>query len=157
MPIYLPAPAHNPRGLDGKGHNRLEVWSLAGDECALQPWSYETFVEQGGTWEQRDTRRARYGGFGPCTRAGACDGCPIRATQNDTPVQLRAFTPRVLVRIDPRDGSPWLMNHPEKGWASFAYRWTWPALARLAGWTVGDRHSDEHGHGFWLTRAKAPA
>lgn len=145
MPIFLRAPAHNPAGPDGQGWNRLSIWSPAGDECALRPHSYAALIES------QDTRHARYGGFGACIRQGQCDGCPIRTR----PVrELHAFTDRVLARISPSDGHPWLMNHPDKGWASFGYRWTWEDVARVPGWTIGDRHVDQHGDGFWLVRAE---
>jgi len=74
-------------------------------------------------------------------------------------VELRASGDRILVRIHPHDQQPYLMNNPATGWASFAYRWTWPKLARLTGWTVGDRQRDEHSQCFWLFRvsfAKLP-
>jgi hypothetical protein len=144
MPLYLPAPAADPRGSDGRGWNRLAILSIAGDECALRPRTYAALVES------QDTRRARYGGFGPCSRQGACDGCPVLAAPAR---QLRAFTDQILVRIHPHDGWLYLMNHPDRDWASFAYRWTWDQVARVSGWTIGDRHVDEHSHGFWLMRA----
>jgi hypothetical protein len=156
MPIFLPAPQRPACGPDGQGWNRLILHDLAGDECALRPRTYATLVES------QDTRRARYGGFGPCVRrnsrfatldAGTCDGCPVLAAPTR---ELRAFTDRILVRIHPHDGWLYLMNHPDRGWASFAYRWTWEEVARVPGWTLGDRHVDEHSDGFWLIRARPP-
>jgi len=144
MPVYLPVPARNPRGPDGQGWNRLRVDAdLSSDECALRPTSYATLVES------RDTRRARYGGFGPCARDGQCGGCPVL---NAKPRTLQAFGDRVLVRVHDRDGDAHLMNRPEDGWASCGYRWSWADLSRLEGWDVGSQHHDEHGEGFWLTR-----
>jgi hypothetical protein len=147
MPIFLAAPAHNPRGPDGKGWNRLSIGSMAGDECALRPTDYPTMIEA------RDTRRAAYGGFGPCIRQGACQGCPIYA-ERTKPKELQAFTDRVLVRIWPPDGLPRLMNHPEKGWSSFCYQWSWSDLARLVGWRIGPLEADKHSRCFWLDRIK---
>ena len=145
MPIYLQAPAYQPGGPDGKGWTRLSVASmggLMGDECALRPRDYSHFVEA------QDTRRARYGGYGPCVAEGKCETCPIN---NAKPTTLRSLDDRVLVRIHP-DGRPYLMNRAEDGGASLAQRWTWPNLARLEGWAFGPRHRDEHSNGFWLLR-----
>jgi hypothetical protein len=150
-PIFLGMPAHKPSGPDGKGWNRLSIGSLAGDECALRPTDYPTMIEA------RDTRRARYGGFGPCIRqpgVDTCQGCPIYA-ERTRPQELAAFTDRVLVRIWPPDGQPRLMNHPEKGWSSFAYRWSWSDLARLVGWEIGRLEHDGTSQCFWLTRVTA--
>ncbi|MEU7737864.1 hypothetical protein AB0B51_33185 [Streptomyces griseus] len=150
MPIYLPAPAHRNGASDGQGWNRLSVASmggLAGDECALRPRDYSHLRES------QDTRRARYGGYGPCVTAGNCEVCPIfRAT----PRTLPSLDDRVLVRVHPVDRRPYLMNRPDDGWASLALRWTWQDLARLDGWEIGRRHVDEHGDGFWLNRCTTP-
>lgn len=151
MPIYLPAPAHRNGGPDGKGWNRLAVnamGALIDDQCALRPRDYSHLRES------QDTRRARYGGYGPCTSAGNCIECPILQA---APKRLDSLDDRVLVRIHPVDGRPCLMNRPEDGWASLALRWTWQDLARLDGWEVGRRYHDEHGDGFWLERAEDPA
>ncbi|MFG2352628.1 hypothetical protein [Streptomyces sp. NPDC048521] len=148
MPIHLAAPAHQNGGPDGKGWTRLSLASmggLAGDECALRPRDYSHLVEA------QDTRRAHYGGYGPCIADGRCDACPIFKA---APLTLTALTDRVLVRIGP-GGSPYLVNRPEDGWASVARRWTWQDLARLQGWTVGRAYRDEHSDGFWLERAAA--
>lgn len=144
MPIYLPAPEHRPSGPDGQGWNRLTVAAPAPQaQCALHPRTYAALVES------QDTRRARWGGFGPCTRGGDCDSCPIMKA---APRRLTAFTPDVLVRILPREGGDELhvMNRPEEGWDSLSFPWTWVQIARLKGWRVGRHHRDEHGEGFWL-------
>jgi hypothetical protein len=148
MPIYLPAPTPTHRYNHGRdrGWNRLRVEAafMSGDECALLPTSYPTL------FESRNTQRARYGGFGPCTRKGACDTCPIyRFTIEGEKRTLRSFTPRVLVRIHERHG-PMVMNKPEDGWGSYGYYWTWAELAHLEGWDLGRSHNDEHSAGFWL-------
>jgi hypothetical protein len=146
MPIYLQAPTPAVGGPDGRGWTRLSIASmggLMGDECALRPRDYTHLIEA------MDTRRARYGGYGPCIADGKCGTCPIN---NAAPTTLRAFDDRVLVRIH-QDGRPYLMNRPEDGWASLAQRWTWPNLARLEGWAFGPRYRDEHSDGFWLERA----
>ncbi|MEX3101210.1 MULTISPECIES: hypothetical protein [unclassified Streptomyces] len=143
MPIYLPAPAHRPGGPDGQGWNRIALGSLAGDQCALRPRDYSHFRES------QDTRRARYGGYGPCIADGKCDTCPILRS---APHTLTAFDDRILVRIHPVDGRPYLMNRPEDGWASLAKRWAWQDLARLDGWEIGRRYEDEHGQYFWIER-----
>jgi hypothetical protein len=143
MPIYLQPPARSPRGPDGRGWNRLTISLPIGDQCALRPRSYPALVES------QDTRRAAWGGFGPCIRDGDCRHCPVFQAPM---AELRAFGDRILVRIHPHDGWPYLMNHPERGWASLAYRWTWEQVARVAGWRIGDRHVDQHSDGFWLDR-----
>lgn len=144
MPIHLPAPAHRPSGPDGQGWNRISLGSLAGDQCALRPRNYSHLRES------QDTRRAGYGGYGPCIAAGKCETCPIFQA---APRELQSLDDRVLVRIHPHDGHLYLMNRPEDGWASLALRWTWQDVARLDGWEIGRRYSDEHGDGFWLQRA----
>lgn len=147
MPIHLRAPEARHGGPDGQGWTRLAVastWTPA-DQCALRPRNYATL------WESQDTRRARWGLYGPCVRDGACGSCPIAI---GSPRTMSALTDRVLVRIDDR-GAPWAMNRPEDGWASRAHRWTWDDLARLNGWVLGEQHHDEHGDGFWLVRATA--
>lgn len=149
MPIYLPAPELPGRGPDGRGITRLSIWGVSTAECALRPTSYPSL------FESHDTRRARYGGFGPCVGSGACDGCVVRTKERR---ELRSFGPRVLIRLLERvseDGrtvtvQPHAMNKPEDGWDSFSYPWSWEELARLEGWKLGDRYRDEHGEGFWL-------
>ena len=151
MPIHLPAPAPAVGGPDGRGWTRLSLASmggLAGDECALRPRDYSHFLEA------QDTRRARYGGYGPCIADGKCETCPI---SNAKPTTLRSLDDRVLVRIHQQDGRPYLMNRPEDGWASLAQRWTWQDLARLEGWAFGPRYRDEHSAGFWLERVDLDA
>lgn len=150
MPIYLEAPTAHVKGADGKGWNRLSLSAHIGTSsarCALRPTSYETLVES------QDTRRASWGsGFGLCVSAGECGSCPLASAE---PTTLRAFTDRVLVRVDDHN-RPHLMNHAEKGWDSTSQLWTWEELSRLNGWRVGRRHRDEHGEGFWLDRASPP-
>ncbi len=151
MPIYLQAPTPANGGPDGRGWTRLSIGSmgaLVDDECALRPRDYSHLVES------QDTRRARYGGYGPCVGSGDCVQCPILQS---APRHLDSLDDRVLVRVHPSDGRPYLMNRPEDGWASLAKRWTWQDLARLDGWEIGRRHCDEHSDGFWLIRATAPA
>lgn len=151
MPIHLQAPAYRNGGPDGQGMTRLAINSMGfgvNDECALRPHDYSHLRES-----HADTRRARWGGYGPCIADGRCESCPVFQA---APRTLTALTDRVLVRIGP-GGSPYLMNRPEDGWASVARRWTWQDLARLSGWTVGRCYRDEHGEGFWLERAPAAA
>ena len=144
MPIHLQAPAHRNGGPDGQGWNRISLGSLAGDQCALRPRDYSHLRES------QDTRRARYGGYGPCIGTGDCEKCPILQASAR---HLDSLDDRVLVRIHPSDGRPYLMNRPEDGWASLGLRWTWQDLARLDGWEIGRRHQDADGDGFWLERA----
>jgi hypothetical protein len=145
MPIYLPAPSHRNGGPDGQGWNRIALGSLAGDQCALRPRDYSHLVES------QDTRRAGYGGYGPCIADGKCETCPIFQA---APLDLQSLDNRILVRVHPHDGRLYLMNRPEDGWASLGLRWTWQDLARLNGWEIGRRYRDEHSDGFWLERAE---
>jgi hypothetical protein len=149
MPIHLKAPEPALGGPDGRGWTRLSIGSMGAlvmDECALRPRDYTHLRES------QDTRRARYGGYGPCIGSGDCEQCPILQS---APRHLDSLDDRVLVRIHPSDGRPYLMNRPEDGWASLGLRWTWQDLARLDGWEIGRRHRDEHGDAFWLERAAA--
>lgn len=150
MPIFLSAPVREPSGPDGQGWNRLTAAAPGPSaQCALRPRSHAALVES------QDTRRARWGAFGPCTRAGNCAGCPIASA---APRRLRSFTRDVLVRFLPRGGRTelHLMNNPAKGWDSSSSVWTWDELARLQGWRIGHAHRDEHGEGFWLHAAHPP-
>lgn len=109
MPIHLPEPAPT-RPADGKGFNRLSLnahMGVGGAQCALLPRSYATLLES------QDTRRARWGGFGSCTRGqGACGDCPVLT---DRPVREVAFNaPRVLLRVETLfDAGATLMGLPD--------------------------------------------
>ena len=146
MPIFLPAPSHNPGGPDGQGWNRLSTNAhMQGtDQCAKQPRDYPTL------YESHDTRKARYGRFGSCDYRGKCDGCPI---YNKPRRVLNSFTDRVLFRID-EHGEPWAMNQPEHGWSSLGFVWRWDDLASLEGWDLSGEMCDKHSIGFWLKRSK---
>ncbi len=84
-----------------------------------------------------------------------------------SPLKMRAFTPRVLVRLHERrtdaglnthvTRTPHLMNRPDDGWGSRSEPTTWERLARLAGWTVDRAHHDTHSDGFWLVKVNAGA
>lgn len=151
MPIHLPAPEPVLGGPDGRGWTRLSIASMGGlsnDECALRPRDYTHLRES------QDTRRARYGSYGPCISDGKCETCPIFQAP---PLELQSLDDRVLVRIHPHDGRVYLMNRPEDGWASLGLRWTWQDLRRLNGWEIGRRHQDEHSDGFWLERCDSDA
>ena len=85
MPIHLPAPAHRNGGPDGQGWNRMSLGTLAGDECALRPRDYSHLVES------QDTRRARYGGYGPCIACGRClNACPLGLEPNQVSIRVEA-------------------------------------------------------------------
>lgn len=146
MPIHLPAPTVRPGGPDGQGWNRLSIVWEASAQCALQPTTPATLMES------FDTRRARWGGFGSCSREGSCAECPI-FQRRDEPFVIHSFDARVLVRVDP-SGRPGISNRPEDGWAAL-HRWvTWEQLSRAQGWVWNGFHRDEHSEGFWLRRAE---
>jgi len=59
MPIFLPAPAHQPTGPDGQGWNRLTVAAPAPSaQCALRPRTYAALAESQDT-RLRPLRRGR--------------------------------------------------------------------------------------------------
>lgn len=139
MPVYLQAPSVPPSGPDGKGWNRLSIASCwtPGDQCALRPTNWPTL------FESHDTRRARWGGFGPCTRNGECGACPLMARTDPFTLDDEVIGDEVLVLVD------------EAGVASvptgkgYFRPVAWGDLARLTGWELGRRHPQ----GFWLVRA----
>jgi len=151
MPIYLPAPAHDPRGPDGQGWNRLSVSSgpMYAAQCALRPLTPSKL------FESHNTPRAQWGGFGPCVRDGECRSCPIVTRR---PWRLRAFTPRVLVRELQQPGhlEYHVMNDPDRGWDSGSVQWSLDVFATLDGWTYDRPHTDEHSRGFWLRAIRPP-
>ncbi|KUN32499.1 hypothetical protein AQJ11_02945 [Streptomyces corchorusii] len=161
MPIYLPAPKAPAGGPDGKGWNRLSLNSHGGfpAQCALRPRRW------GALLESHDTRRARWGGFGPCVNRGNCDDCPVRAALREQCTLVPVNAPRVLVRCEPVFASKALFGGPD-GWRLWVttgpddqgYRerqkrpWSWEDATRVHGWDLGRPYLDEHGEGFWLER-----
>jgi hypothetical protein len=141
MPVFLEAPSHHAAGPDGKGWNRLRVDVYLHDQCAMQPRSYPSLK-----YESSNTMLAKWGCFGHCTREGKCDDCPLME-----PTSLDLEVDKVLVRIDDKN-VPHLMNRPDKGWGESSYDTSWTFLARLEGWTIGERYRDEHSEGFWIHR-----
>ncbi|MGA5599591.1 hypothetical protein ACPCUF_00895 [Streptomyces griseoincarnatus] len=167
MPIYLPAPEAPAGGPDGKGWNRLSLNAHGGlpAQCALRPRRW------GALLESQDTRRARWGGFGPCIRRGDCEQCPLRRALNEHPTVVEVNAPRVLVRVEPLYADDRVMfNAGPDGWRLWVttgpddrdYRdrkpWSWEDAARVLGWDLGRPYIDEHGEGFWLERTtRVPA
>lgn len=161
MPIYLPEPAPT-RPADGKGFNRLtlnaHIWA-GGAQCALRPTSYPTL------FESYDTRRARWGGFGPCIQHKPdCETCPVLTELDTSTEQITFNSPRVLVRIE-TSVTPgamfnaaavttlWMTDQSEDpDYRSNGQEWTWRRILHLKGWELGRRHRDEIGEGFWLHR-----
>lgn len=144
MPIYLPAPKHDPRGPDGQGWNRLGLHFATlkpQDQCALRPRDTKSLREM------QDTRRARWGGYGVCPAKGACEGCAVFHDH----FEFDPLADRVLVRVDHR-GHAWLMDKPHAGWSSKAIPVTWQQLALIDGWQLGSDYRDKHSRGFWLVR-----
>ncbi|GGX36281.1 hypothetical protein [Streptomyces noursei] len=168
MPIYLPEPDPT-RPADGKGYNRLTLnahMGVGGAQCALLPQSYPTLLES------RDTRRARWGGFGWCIRErGECRDCRIFASTLDGPERQVPFNAsRVLVRIETAfldeaafNARPvtalWMTDRPtDADYRTHGQKWGWSDLQRLKGWELGRQHRDEIGEGFWVHRTPyAPA
>lgn len=141
MPLYLRAPQPTAAGPDGLGWNRLRVDGLAPlDQCAAQPLTAEKYVN-----ESCDTRLAAWGGFAACHHSGQCGSCR-RPAGHDL-----ALVGRLMVRID-NAGQPWLMHHPERGWASYGVRTSWTALAQTDSHVPVSRRidRDEHSRFLWL-------
>jgi len=145
MPVKLLPEGYIPRGPDGKGRNRLRVDAMEPNpQCALLPNDYTTMKEV-----HRGTIWARWGRYLPCLFVDKnCSECSIFQQKNN----LDLMTDRVAVRID-QQGMPHLMNHLEKGWASFGYLKTWAWFLSLEGWEPGPLERDKHGQYFWLTKA----
>lgn len=157
MPIYLEPPRPDPKGPDGRGWNRLSLNSHIGAPdrglCALLPKTWE------GLWESRDTRRAKWNphAYERCRNGskGACQGCPVLQNAETPSRALRALEvagPQVPVRIHPSDGTLWVMNRIDGGWAERGEKWIWQDIAALHGWRVGPRSTDEHSEWFWLVQ-----
>ncbi|KUN37719.1 hypothetical protein AQJ30_15660 [Streptomyces longwoodensis] len=165
MPIHLTAPEAAPGGPDGKGWNRLSLNAHFGQaaQCALRPQRWAALLES------QDTRRARWGGFGPCVNGGKCDACPLLAALHDQCTVVPFNAPRVLVRVEPVYPPDAMFAGPA-GWRLWPtlgpddrdYRdrrpWSWEDVVRVHGWEVGRAYVDEHGDGFWLERTtRVPA
>lgn len=142
MPIHLEAPQRNCSGPDGLGWNRLRVEVYLGDQCALQPRSFESLK-----YESWNTVFAKWGDFGRCFREGQCRGCELME-----PASLDIAGDKALVRIDEQN-TPRIVDSSEDGWNGAGQEVRWSFLARLEGWTLGERYQDEHSAGFWLHRA----
>lgn len=169
MTVYLRPPEYSPGGPDGAGWNRLSLnahMHTPAGQCALRPRTHADL------WmlTHRGTMHAQWGNHGRCTNpeagdGGGCRGCP---TLDMSPLKLQAFSPRMLVRVEERvtpvgalgthvTHTPHIMNRAEDGWGSRSEPTTWERLARLVGWTVDRRHSDEHSDGFWLAKVNPEA
>ena len=143
MPIYMPAPEHNPSGPDGFGWNRIAVHGLCEDECALKPKTMAAF------FDAQDTRKVRYGSFGPCTKRGSCKECGVFKRQQD----WKWLCDEMLVRVD-ENGVPWVMNRPDKGWEEYGVPTTWGDLLQLDG-VVFELLRDNFGIGVMMRRVEA--
>ncbi|WP_330435833.1 hypothetical protein OIC43_37115 [Streptomyces sp. NBC_00825] len=166
MPIYLREPEPVPGGPDGKGWNRLSLgahFGTGGGQCALRPRSWGALVEA------QDTRRARWGGHGPCIRRGQCDGCLVLEALHTRCTVVSVNAPQVLVRIEPvftpglmltgpAGYRLWVTTGPEDRDYRTGQPWTWDDAVRVPGWDLGGMYYDEHGDGFWLKRTtRVPA
>ncbi|MFJ6014498.1 hypothetical protein [Streptomyces sp. NPDC092952] len=166
MPIYLRAPEAPAGGPDGKGWNRLSLNAHGGlpSQCALRPRRW------GALLESYDTRRARWGGFGPCINRGDCGDCPVRKAVQEHCTVVPVNASRVLVRVESIFASPdklfggpdgyrlWVTAGPEDQDYRKGRPWTWDDSVRVSGWELGRPYFDEHGEGFWLERTtRVPA
>ncbi|MFD8078975.1 hypothetical protein ACFV3E_40750 [Streptomyces sp. NPDC059718] len=168
MPVFLEPPAPQPGGPDGRGWNRLSLnahMASPSPQCALRPRTLPTL------WESQDTRRARWGNFGPCVKGRrACDdACPVWAALRQPAERMPFHAARVLVRmVTEQDPDPaaafnatvrtqlYVTDRPESpAWRTTAPEWSFESITRVRGWEIGRRHVDEHGEGFWLHRTPA--
>ena len=140
MPIYLPAPAHNPKGVDGLGWNRMAIHGMCNDQCALKPRQMSAF------FDSLDTRKARYGMYGPCVNNGDCSTCDLLYKE----VDWSFFTEKMLIRVD-EVGRPWLMNRPDNGWEEFSRLTRWEDVLMIKG-AIFKRHKDKHSDGVMMIR-----
>lgn len=140
MPIYLPAPTHNPLCIDGNGWNRMAIHGMCNDECALRPKTMTAFLDA------LDTRRATYGMYGTCFNNGECEACPLFNKE----AEWKFFTDKMLIRVD-EAGRPWLMNRQDKGWEEFGKPVEWQWLLTIKGSTF-KRHKDKYSDGIMMTR-----
>lgn len=144
MPIYLPAPTHDPNGVDGSGWNRMAIHgSMISDECALRPKTMTAF------FDALDTRKARYGMYGPCVNNGECSTCPLI----DKETGWNFFTEKMLIRVD-EFGRAWLMNRPDEGWAEFSKHVEWEAILTIKG-AIFKRYKDKYSDGVMMIRVVA--
>lgn len=140
MPIYLPAPSHNPSGVDGKGWNRIAIHGMCNDECALKPKTLTAFLDS------LDTRKVKYGMYGQCFNNGDCDTCRVYFEERE----WKFFSDSILIRVD-NNGTPWLMNKTEKGWEEFGIPTSWAEILKIKGANF-KRHKDEFSDGVMMTR-----
>ncbi|MEV7123937.1 hypothetical protein [Kitasatospora griseola] len=160
MPIHLTAP--EPRRHPG-GWNRLSLNAhiiTYAAQCALRPRTGAALLD---SW--RDTRLCAWGPYGPCvdsTAARDCSTCPLFLSRSDPGRPVEVAGDNVFVRIERRivgemfTAAPvdrlWLTTEPARTDFRHGDAWTWDQVARLAGWTMGRRQTDEIGEGFWLHR-----
>lgn len=162
MPIYLRAPEAPAGGPDGKGWNRLSLNAHMGlpNQCALRPRRW------GALLESQDTRRAHWGGFGPCINRGNCDDCPMLEALHTRCTVVPVNAPRVLVRVElvftpgtmftgPAGYRLWVTTGPDDQDYRNRQPWSWEDVVRVRGWDLGRGYYDEHGEGFWLERTTA--
>lgn len=100
-------------------------------------------------FDAQDTRMARYGSFGPCTKSGNCGECDVLKRNQD----WKWFSDEMLVRMD-ENGRPWVMNRPDNGWEEYGELTKWEYLLQLDG-VVFDRWNDEFGTGVMMRRIEA--
>jgi hypothetical protein len=85
-----------------------------------------------------DTRKARYGNYGPCDGRGQCNSCQrLHKTE-----QWKWLSDEFFIRKD-EDGQPWIMNRPDDGWGEYGIRVSWEFLSRIKATFV--RSKDQHG------------
>lgn len=143
MPIYLPAPTHNPSGPDGKGWNRIAIHGMCMDECALMPKTLAAF------FDALDTRKARYGSFGTCVNNGNCGECNVLKKRRN----WKWFGDEILVRVA-ENGTPWVMNRPDRGWEEYGVPTKWSDLLQIDS-VEFNLWRDKFGSGVMMRRFKA--
>ena len=126
--------AHNPKGPDGQGRNRLGINPMDPfDRCAMRPKSKAAAM---------DLLRGMLSATMP-TAFDLCDGngcasCP-RATKGREP-----WNPLWIIREDDQ-GRPWLLS-VGRGFESFGYGYkSWAALIQCTEVPMLIRDKDQHG------------
>ena len=132
--------AHNPKGPDGQGWNRMAIIGLGShDRCTLLPITRQAAL---------DTLRgmAKHGvptAYSDCRSNKPCLQCPVATKQKD------AWNDAWHIRED-ASGAVWLLGNIEKAFSGFGYRYkTWAALIGGVEVPMLKRMRDSHGF-YWI-------
>ncbi len=141
--MHMPADTFDPSGVDGKGHNRLSIISMAPSvHCKLKPLTWQAAFESTSPTRHPSLWRQSWNSFGLCDH-GSCDTCPL-AKRVESNERNRLDAPAV-VRIDDC-ARPWLMNKQKRGWGEYGLWFKdWSTFLQRWDVCVMGVGSDEHG------------